>query len=136
MAHIDKQQLDDMWRITRAGKARQILLMLKKVDCLTYLELSSAVNLDIKKRKSGLFAYYLRKLSKAKLVKVEHRQWYLTRAGLQMMKVITRFENLCMTYDMADVDADGIIKAIVVRDNGYGQNKKNQQKSKEIGIAN
>ena len=96
---------------------RKIVFTLYEDNALTYTEIKMVVR-DFKKwgnRDSGKFAYYLRVLRDNNIIKKEHGHYYLTRIDLQLTKLCHDVQNICMEYDISDLDADGKIIKIVKR---------------------
>jgi hypothetical protein len=65
--------------------------------------------------KSGKFAYNIRMLVKMGIIKKERKGYFLTRVGVQLARLLSDFEQVCMSYDISDLDADGKIEMVVRR---------------------
>jgi len=111
MASIDKNQISKIYSVINAKERLKCLLIFKKDTSLTHKEVFTLLGIS----SSSHTTYFLRKLVEAKLLKHEKSRYFLTRIGLDTLKLIKNFEKVCMTYDLSDCDADGKIGFIVKR---------------------
>jgi predicted methyltransferase len=111
--NIDEKMLDTIYRIIDSKGTRSVLMTVNKFEPVEYRKLQELSDLP-----SPLTSYYLRRLVRVGIVKKDQRRYFATRVGLQVVRIIQEFENVCRTFDLSDCDADGMIKYIVVRNKG------------------
>lgn len=109
MAYIDKEQVKLILKILGSENSRQLLLLLNK-DPLKYVDAKKKLN-----QKSNTTAFHIRKLKNAKIIKVDKGYYFLTRIGIETVKLLKAFETVCVSFDLSDANKDGIIQSIVVR---------------------
>ena len=113
---INEKQFSSGIKIISNDINRKILFSLYKDKTYRYSDLRKIIE-DYRKwgGSSGKFAYYLRRLHDKKIVKKENGNYFLTRFGLQITKLVYDMQNICMEYDLNDCDADGKIMVMVKR---------------------
>jgi|CXWL01.1.fsa_nt_gi DNA-binding HxlR family transcriptional regulator len=108
---INDDTLDRILQVIASKNNMLILNMIPKDSCLGYLELKTKFNkIRNTPDKENTFSYHLRVLKKLGLLrKDEKRVYFLTRIGIRTLEVVDNFKNICMEYDISDLDADGKI---------------------------
>ncbi len=109
MAFIDKEQVERILSVIGSKKSRELLYLLNK-NPLKYVDVRDSMN-----QKGNTTAFHIRKLKNAKIIKVEKHFYFLTRIGIETVKLLKAFETVCVSFDLSDANADGVIKSIVVR---------------------
>ncbi len=109
MAYVDRNQVERVLKIISSKDSRTLLSMLNKYP-LKHTEISK--NLE---KSSNISSYHIRRLKNSKMIKVDKGYYFLTRVGIETVKLLKAFETVCLTFDLSDASADGIIKSIVVR---------------------
>ena len=109
MAFIDKDQVEQVLTVIGSESSRKLLSMLNK-NPLKHTEIRKGME-----QTSNISSYYIKRLRNAKMVKIDKGYYFLTRIGIETVKLLKAFETVCMTFDLSDADADGVIKSIVVR---------------------
>jgi predicted transcriptional regulator len=114
---INQEKLGNLYSIIGSKGCRIVLEMLKDDVPKGYTEMKRKFNEKIG-HDANTFSSFARKMIDNNLVKkdlVSHK-YYLTRYGIQVLKLIKNFENICLEYDMDDCDAEGrVICAVVGR---------------------
>ena len=108
--NIDEKQLSKIWKVIASHNMRSTFRMISKKEPLSHREI--VLNIGLTKTSS---AYYIKKLTTLGLIKRDERMYYLTRIGLQVIKVMNNFEKICMKYDLSDVNAEGKIIMVIER---------------------
>lgn len=111
MSEINQKQLGEVYTFLHSEARRKTLLLFNENSNFTFTELYNKHN----SKSSSHVNYYLKRLVGAGLLKIDKRQYLLTRIGLQAILLIKNFEKICTSYDLSDCDADGKIKFIVER---------------------
>jgi len=109
MPNIDQKRLDKIYKVIHSTNQRGMLLNFKKEKTYTYTELKNYFG----NRSSSFFSYYLRILTNTHLIKKDQSRYFLTRAGIQVVNLIKKFEKTCMEYDIDDCAEDGTIDYII-----------------------
>lgn len=93
--------------------ARNIILSLgnQEPNPLTYQQLGDIIR-EQNKTKASITAHYVRELCEGKIIKKDHDHYFLTRIGLQCVKVLKAFIEITKTYDLDDVDQDGRLEIV------------------------
>ena len=109
MAFIDREQVERILAVIGSKKSRELLYLLNK-NPLKYVDVRNQMS-----QKSNSTAFYIKKLKNAKIIRVDKHYYFLTRIGIETIKLLKAFETVCVSFDLSDANADGIIKSIVVR---------------------
>ena len=109
MAYVDRNQVERVLKIIGSIHSRELLFLLNKKP-LKYVEVRDLMN-----KQGNVISYHIRRLRNAKIIKVDKGYYFLTRVGVETIKLLKGFETVCVSFDLSDADADGIIKSIVVR---------------------
>lgn len=112
--NIDEKELKLMWRSIQSDLVRNVIKKMGKNRAFSYMELSGILN-EKKRLSKSITSYYIRKMQNSRFLKKENNRYFLTRHGLEMLKIIKTFERKCMKFDISDCDADGRIEMIVRR---------------------
>ncbi len=118
MTHINKKELHGIYSLIHSRDKRKTLLLFNNDKHYTFSELQEIITNTTQRNKltaKGILNHYLRTLVQCKVIKKDKRQYFLTRIGLQTVKLIKNFEKVCISYDLSDCNADGIITSIVKR---------------------
>ncbi len=123
MSFINDKQLRKIWKIMATPSTREIIreLSIKPNTAYTYTELLTLIRLKIYpqqlpiKANNGKTAYHIRKMLKSGVFRKDDKYYFLSRIGLECVKVIKNFERLCKEFNLDDCDADGKIEVLVKR---------------------
>ena len=113
---INEETLKKILNCIRSENNMLILHMIPETSCMRYSEMKSKFN-TLKKidEDDNTFAHHLRVLVRLGLLrKNDERVYFLTRIGIRTIEVLNNFKNICVEYDLSEVDSDGKIKMIVV----------------------
>ena len=116
MTNINKKQLGLVYTVISSKTQLNFLRNFNHKNSFTFLEISTKMALN-----SSHTSYFLRRLEKAKLIKKDEKRWFLTRIGLDTIKILKRFEKVCTEYDLSDCDADGKINFVIQRNRLYNK---------------
>ena len=86
-----------------------ILYELDKNQSMSYNEMLKFIS-----TRSNIFAYYLRNMVSLGLVKKEYNIYFLTRIGLQTLRLYDSYKKIVMNYNLLDIKADGIVQFEVI----------------------
>ena len=107
---LDEKKFELILSCMKSKEQRKILFYLKDDIAYNYTTLK-----DKHGKKSNVFAFHVRTLVKANLVKVEQKHYYITRLGKQTINLLEEYKALCTTFDISDCDESGMIELKVIR---------------------
>lgn len=81
--------------------------MLDENKALRFSELRRIITKN--KSTTGIFAYNIKVLKDLGVIKRDSNGYFLTRVGVQLLRLLEEFELVCMSYDISDLDSDGKI---------------------------
>ena len=94
----------------KSKEQRKILYFLKDDIAFNYSSLKDKMS-----QKSNVFAFHLRQLVKANLVKGEQKHYYITRLGIRTIELLEEYKMMCSTFDISDCDESGKVQLMVIR---------------------
>lgn len=112
--NIDEKELKKMWHSVQSKTVREIIKRMGRKRAFTFSEIGTIVN-EIRVSPKNITAYYIKKMVDSRFIKKEDKRYFLTRHGLEMLKVINTFDNKCMKYDISDCNSDGRIEVVIRR---------------------
>ena len=107
---IDEKKFELILSCMKSKEQRKILYYLKDDIAYNYTTLKDRMH-----KKSNVFAFHLRTLVKANLVKVEQKHYFITRLGKQTINLLEEYKALCTTFDISDCDESGQVQLMVIR---------------------
>ena len=107
---LDERKFELILSCIKSNEQREILYFLKDDAAYNYTSLMKKMN-----RKSNVFAFHIRVLVKANLVKSEQKHYYITRLGIRTVKLLEEYKALCSTFDISDCDESGKVQLMVIR---------------------
>lgn len=108
---VNEEWFDQILSVLRSKHQRKILYLFKDDKAYNYTEVMKMVGY----KTSNVFAFHLRALLNAKLVKKENNLYFISRLGIETIKLLDQYKQICMSFDLSDCDADGRVKLMVVR---------------------
>uniref|UniRef100_A0AAT9J7M5 ORF59 n=1 Tax=Nitrosopumilaceae spindle-shaped virus TaxID=3065433 RepID=A0AAT9J7M5_9VIRU len=113
--NLNETKLNKIFRIITSKNNMLILSLIPKDSAVRYGELKKEFNkIRNVPENDNTFAHHLRALVRLEMVrKKEERVYIISRLGIRCLELIDNFKEICMDYDMSDVDADGKIVLMV-----------------------
>ena len=112
---IDEKKLDKIYKTIRNEDCRLLLKLIPNDKGVLYTVLKKEFQKEIKHSiKNSMFSYYISLLRRAGLIVKSNEYWILTRIGVRVCQLMESFEQICLTYDLSDCNADGRIEMMVV----------------------
>ena len=108
---VDEQWMQRIFSVLKSKPQRKILFLLEKDRAYSYTEMLKLYNA----KSSNVFAFHLRSLVNAGVLKQENKMYFLTRIGLETVNLIEEYKKICMAFDLTDCDADGRVQLMVIR---------------------
>lgn len=108
---VDHKKVQIILRIVGNPTVRNMLQTLGKNEPLRHSDIKKLS----KTSNYGMSTHFIQKMVKVGIIKKEMHHYYLTRLGLESVKLINKFEKRCLTFDLSDCDAEGHVQVIVER---------------------
>jgi len=113
---INQTQLNEIYCMLWSPQTREILNIIHESEPIRFTDVVKKLN-----RGNNNAIFGLRKLVKTNCIKNESKLYFLTRYGLEVIKLINGFESACMEYDLNDCDTHGKLVIVVKRNQGLKQ---------------
>jgi len=110
---LNQDKLERIYRCMYSPKMRAVLKKIYENEPLVYSDIREICDKAYNK-KTGLTAFYVKKLSEANLLMRQGHNYYLTRTGVQVIELTKCFEKICVEYELDECDGEGTIKMTVV----------------------
>ena len=107
---LDEKKFELVLSCIKSKEQRKILYYLKDDTAFNYTTLMNKIQ-----RKTNVFAFHLRALKMANLVKVDQKHYFITRLGKQTIDLLEEYKALCSTFDISDCDESGMVQLKVIR---------------------
>ena len=107
---VNEKWFDDILSVVKSKKQRKILCLFEGDKVYSYTELMNMYG-----ETSNKFAFHLKALLNSKVVKKEAKLYFLSRLGIETIKLLEQYKKICMSFDLSDCDADGKVQLMVIR---------------------
>ena len=111
--NLDEKKLSRIVKCLSNKTQRKIMHLLEGDKALRFSELKLLITKN--PSSSGIFAYNVKVMKDLGIISRDNNGYFLTRVGVQLLKLLESFEKICSSYDISDCDKDGKI-VMSVRD--------------------
>lgn len=107
---------NQVFKTLQNEKARKIITLLGFKQALLFNDLLRELNMT--RKQSGSLSHTLMLLKSVKLISHDKRMYYLSRAGIESIKIIRHFENKYRELSISECNEDGRVEkyCIVIRE--------------------